>query len=180
MELRNQQKPIQFAKYNTTEEILRIRKACRIASDALTFAKSLAIPGKTTEEIDYEVAHYIINRGAYPSGFGFQGFPKAICISPNEVVVHGVPNHRKLKNGDIVNFDVTCYFEGLNFKMVFFMKKSSLLFKIWKFMFEMVFQILNLERAIFRDQSFFLALSKFFSGFFSVEFYLFKRYVWGL
>ena len=54
-----------------------------------------------------------MSRRAYPSGIGYQGFPKAICSSVNEVVVHGIPDYRPLQEGDIVNYDITCFVDGV-------------------------------------------------------------------
>jgi methionyl aminopeptidase len=53
-----------------------------------------------------------VKEGAYPSGVGFMGFPKSVCISQNDVLCHGVPNSRKFETGDWVNFDVTCFHDG--------------------------------------------------------------------
>ena len=93
-------------------EVDAARKAARIAASALSLSKSLTAVGKTTEAIDMEVSQYIVSRGAYPSGIGFMGFPKAICQSVNEVIAHGIPNSRPLADGDLVNFDITAYLNG--------------------------------------------------------------------
>lgn len=64
-------------------------------------------PGVTTDDVD-ELAHKLcIQAGAYPSPLQYNGFPKSICTSVNNVVVHGIPDLRPLENGDIVNVDVT-------------------------------------------------------------------------
>lgn len=68
--------------------------------------------GMTGEEADELIHDFIISQGAYPSGVGFMGFPKSVCISPNDILCHGIPNSRKFEEGDWVNFDVTCFYEG--------------------------------------------------------------------
>jgi methionyl aminopeptidase len=69
-------------------------------------------PGVTTDSID-EVAHAeAVSRGAYPSPLNYHGFPKSCCTSVNEVICHGIPDSYVLKEGDLVNVDVTCYIGG--------------------------------------------------------------------
>ena len=58
------------------------------------------------------MTEYVIRQDCYPSGIGFMNFPKAICISPNDVLVHGIPTNRKFEDGDIVNLDLTVYKNG--------------------------------------------------------------------
>jgi methionyl aminopeptidase len=98
-------------KVNATD-IPQLRESARIASSALLLSRTLAKPGITTEFIDNEVSRYIVSRSAYPSGIGFMGFPKSICTAVNEVVAHGIPDQRPLMDGDIVNFDITCFKNG--------------------------------------------------------------------
>uniref|UniRef100_A0A8C6YLI0 Methionyl aminopeptidase type 1D, mitochondrial n=1 Tax=Nothoprocta perdicaria TaxID=30464 RepID=A0A8C6YLI0_NOTPE len=66
----------------------------------------------TTEEIDSIVHHEIIRQNAYPSPLGYGGFPKSVCTSVNNVVCHGIPDSRPLQDGDIINIDVTVYYNG--------------------------------------------------------------------
>ena len=108
----HEKKPTAFAQRIRYNDLNTLRESARIAASSLSLAKKLSVVGTTTEEIDYEVARYIVSRGAYPSGIGFMGFPKAICQSVNEIVAHGIPDERPLQNGDIVNFDVTAYMNG--------------------------------------------------------------------
>src|SRR5690606_8382220 len=75
-------------------------------------------PGITTDELD-RIAHELtIELGAYPSPLGYPGgafpFPKSICTSVNEVICHGIPDDRELRDGDILNIDVTCYVDGVH------------------------------------------------------------------
>lgn len=97
-----------------TAVIARIREAGRIAAQALEYAGSLVRPGVTTDEIDRKTHEFIVARGAYPSCLGYMGFPKAICTSINEVICHGIPDDRELRDGDIVNVDVTVYLDGVH------------------------------------------------------------------
>ena len=102
----------EIVKYEA-DKIEKIRKACRIAAQALDVALKTAKVGNTTEDIDREVHEFIVSQGAYPSGVYYMGFPKSLCTSVNEIVCHGVPNNRKLEKGDIVNLDVTAYIDGV-------------------------------------------------------------------
>ena len=87
-------------------EIECIREAGRITADALELMRKLAQPGVTTGELDRRCEEYIRSRGAFPSCKGYYGYPATICASVNEEVVHGIPGHRKLKDGDIISIDL--------------------------------------------------------------------------
>ena len=102
----------EIVKYDANN-IEKIRKACKIAAQALEVALKTAKVGNSTEDIDREVHEFIVSQGAYPSGVYYMGFPKSLCTSVNEIVCHGVPNSRKLEKGDIVNLDVTAYIDGV-------------------------------------------------------------------
>lgn len=71
-----------------------MRAACQLAAQALRLAGSLVQPGVTTDHLDHAVHEFIISAGAYPSPLNYQGFPKSICTSVNEVVCHGIPDSR--------------------------------------------------------------------------------------
>lgn len=76
-------------------------------------------PGLTTDEID-ELAHNLcIEAGAYPSPLHYNGFPKSVCTSVNNVIVHGIPDLRLLQNGDIVNVDITVSLINIDVIMIF-------------------------------------------------------------
>ncbi|KAI8326015.1 methionine aminopeptidase [Martensiomyces pterosporus] len=98
----------------TAEEIERMRTASKVARDALALGGSMVRPGVTTEEIDDEVHRFIVSRGGYPSCLNYMGFPKAICTSVNNVIAHGIPDSRKLADGDFINIDVTVYKDGFH------------------------------------------------------------------
>lgn len=98
----------------TPETINAMRKASRIAADALVAAGQAIRPGITTDEVDQVVHDYLIAHDAYPSTLGYRGFPKSCCVSLNEVVCHGIPDTTIIENGDIVNVDVTAYIDGVH------------------------------------------------------------------
>jgi len=95
-------------------EIEKMRAAGRLTAQARALAGSLVKPGISTLEIDREVRKFIESHGAKPSFLGYGGFPGSACISINEVVIHGIPDHRKLKEGDIVSVDVGAYLDGFH------------------------------------------------------------------
>ncbi len=95
-------------------EIEKMRSAGRLTAQARALAGSLVRPGATTFEIDREVRRFIESHGGKPSFLGLYGFPASICASVNEVVIHGIPNHKKLKEGDIVSIDVGAYVDGFH------------------------------------------------------------------
>ena len=95
-------------------EIELMRKAGRITAAARQLAGELVVPGKTTLEIDTAVRRFIESQGAKPSFLGYGGFPGSACISVNEVVIHGIPDHRVLKEGDIVSIDVGAFIDGFH------------------------------------------------------------------
>lgn len=87
-------------------EIELMRAAGRITADALRLVKEIAKQDVTTDYLNSELEKYIISQGGVPVFKGYRGFPKSICASINEEVVHGVPDQRKLRNGDILSVDV--------------------------------------------------------------------------
>lgn len=93
-------------------ELSLMRKAGRIVYDTHQYLKPFIKEGITTGELDKLAHDYIISRDAYPSCLNYEGFPKSICISVNEEVVHGIPGKRKLKNGDIVTLDICACYKG--------------------------------------------------------------------
>lgn len=95
-------------------EIELMRQAGRLTAQARNLAGSMVRPGVTTLEIDQAVRRFIERHGAKPSFLGYNGFPASACISVNEVVIHGIPDHRKLKEGDIVSIDVGAFLDGFH------------------------------------------------------------------
>ena len=96
------------------DEIERMEKAGEIAALVLLEAGSNVAPGTTTDKIDEIVHEMILSFDAYPSPLNYRGFPKSVCTSVNEVICHGIPDSRPLQEGDIVNIDVTVYYEGVH------------------------------------------------------------------
>jgi methionyl aminopeptidase len=91
-----------------------MRVAGRIAARAMREAAGAIAPGVTTDEIDRIGHEYLLDHGAYPSTLGYRGFPKSLCTSVNEVICHGIPDSRRLEDGDIVNIDLTAYIDGVH------------------------------------------------------------------
>eukprot|EP00292_Cryptomonas_paramecium_P010971 CAMPEP_0113700104 /NCGR_PEP_ID=MMETSP0038_2-20120614/23748_1 /TAXON_ID=2898 /ORGANISM="Cryptomonas paramecium" /LENGTH=334 /DNA_ID=CAMNT_0000623677 /DNA_START=52 /DNA_END=1053 /DNA_ORIENTATION=+ /assembly_acc=CAM_ASM_000170 len=98
---------------NSKEDIDGIRVASRMAREILDMAgKSLRV-GMATDEIDKLVHEETVKRGAYPSPLNYQGYPKSVCTSINEVICHGIPSTTTLLlDGDVVNIDVTVFYNG--------------------------------------------------------------------
>lgn len=74
-------------------------------------AGGMVAPGVTTDEIDRAVHRMVVEAGAYPSPLNYGRFPKSVCTSVNECICHGIPDSRKLRDGDIINIDVTVYLD---------------------------------------------------------------------
>jgi methionyl aminopeptidase len=97
---------------HTPEEFAAMRKSGVLAAQVLDAMAEVVRPGITTGEIN-DICHaMIIEAGAIPAPLGYRGFPKSICTSVNHVVCHGIPDGRKLNDGDIVNIDVTVIVDG--------------------------------------------------------------------
>jgi methionyl aminopeptidase len=96
------------------KEIEAMRVSCQMAAETLLLVGELIRPGMTTEEINTIVHDDTIRRGAYPSPLNYKGFPKSVCTSVNDVVCHGIPGPQVLKDGDIVNVDVTTFYKGFH------------------------------------------------------------------
>lgn len=98
----------------TAEEIEGIRAACRIGREVLDIAGRAVRVGVRCDEIDNIVHEETIKRGAYPSPLNYYKFPKSVCTSVNEIICHGIPDMRELQNGDIVNIDISVYYNGFH------------------------------------------------------------------
>ncbi|MFH0784187.1 MAG: type I methionyl aminopeptidase [Pseudomonadota bacterium] len=96
------------------DQIERMRKAGRLAREVLDVVLAAVRPGISTDDLDRLAHQHIAHLGAYPSPLNYMGFPKSICTSVNEVVVHGIPDNRRLVEGDIINCDVTVYVHGMH------------------------------------------------------------------
>jgi methionyl aminopeptidase len=96
------------------DTIARMRVAGRIAAEALAEVGRHVAAGVTTDELDRVGHEFLVAQGAYPSTLGYKGFPKSLCTSVNEVVCHGIPDSTELRDGDIVNVDITAYIGGVH------------------------------------------------------------------
>jgi methionyl aminopeptidase len=96
------------------KEVDALRRACRIAAQTLLHVGDLIRSGMTTEEIDRIVHEDTLKRNAKPAPLNYHGFPKSVCTSINEVVCHGIPSSKRIKDGDIINVDVTSIFDGFH------------------------------------------------------------------
>ena len=94
--------------------IERMRRAGRVAAEVLAAVGAQVRPGVTTDALDAMAHAECVARGAYPSPLNYNGFPKSLCTSVNEVICHGIPDDRALVDGDIVNLDVTVFLDGVH------------------------------------------------------------------
>lgn len=94
------------------KEIEKIRRSCQLVAQTLEALKGLIKPGVTAEELDRFAEEFIRKRGGVPAFKGYRGYPKTLCVSVNEEVVHGIPDKRRLKEGDIVSLDLGIVIDG--------------------------------------------------------------------
>ncbi len=94
------------------KDIEGIKRAGRLVLDTLDLVEGRLKPGMRTDEINTLVHEFTIQQGATPAPLNYQGFPKSVCVSVNEVICHGIPGERALTDGDIVNVDVTSLLQG--------------------------------------------------------------------
>jgi methionyl aminopeptidase len=93
----------------TPKEIEIMRQSNRLAAQVLQRLKEAVKPGITTKELDHKAEHLITAAGATPAFKGYREYPASLCVSVNEEVVHGIPDHRRLQQGEIVSLDVGVY-----------------------------------------------------------------------
>jgi methionyl aminopeptidase len=96
------------------DTVARMRVAGRLAAEAMAEVARHIEPGVTTDELDGVGHDFLVQRGAYPSTLGYKGFPKSLCTSVNEVICHGIPDSTELRDGDIVNIDITAFVGGVH------------------------------------------------------------------
>ncbi len=94
------------------QQIDGIRKSCKLAAETLDYIEEFVAEGITTEELNNIAAKFIKDNGATSAPLNYKGFPKETCISINEVICHGIPDQTVLKNGDILNIDITTILDG--------------------------------------------------------------------
>ena len=98
--------------YKTEEEIDLVRNSSLLVAKTHAEIASLIIPGVTTLELDKIAEEFIFDNGGKPAFKGYGGFPNTLCVSPNEQVVHGIPNNDILKEGDILSVDCGVFMDG--------------------------------------------------------------------
>jgi len=96
----------------TAEDFDGMRRAGKLAAETLDMIAEHVVPGVTTEELDGLIHEFTIKNNAIPATLGYKGYPASSCISINHVVCHGIPGAKRLKDGDILNIDVTCILDG--------------------------------------------------------------------
>jgi methionyl aminopeptidase len=93
-------------------EIETMARAGKVVADTLALLEESIRPGVTTEELDRLAEDYIRGQGGYPTFKGYKGYPAAICASPNDMVVHGIPGGYRLADGDVLSIDVGVTLDG--------------------------------------------------------------------
>jgi methionyl aminopeptidase len=119
-------------KIKSPEDIEKMRVAGRLAAEVLRMIEPHVAPGITTDELNQICHDYIVNvQKAIPAPLNYHGFPKSICTSVNHTVCHGIPNNKKLKDGDIINIDITVKKDGYHgdTSKMYFVGKPSIIAK---------------------------------------------------
>lgn len=98
--------------HHTKQDFEAMHKAGRLAAETLDYITEFVVPGVTTAELDQKCHDFMVERGAVPGTLGYRGYQHSSCISINHVVCHGIPSDKKLRDGDIVNIDVTPIVDG--------------------------------------------------------------------
>jgi methionyl aminopeptidase len=106
--------PFSGSEVKDGDTIDRMRRAGKIAAQALVAVGQAVRPGITTDELDQIGHEFLLPHGAYPSTLGYRGYPKSLCTSLNEVICHGIPDSTVINDGDIVNIDITAYIDGVH------------------------------------------------------------------
>jgi len=96
----------------STQEVEQMARAGRVVADTLALVGEHVRPGITTAELDAIAEEYILSQGGYPTFKGYRGYPAATCISPNDMVVHGIPGPYELSDGDVVSVDIGVTLDG--------------------------------------------------------------------
>lgn len=98
--------------YKTDEEVELLRKSNHLVSNTIATLANFIKPGVTTLQLDKLAAEFIQDNGAKPAFKGYKGFPYTCCISTNDAVVHGFPNHNEIQDGDIISIDTGVILNG--------------------------------------------------------------------
>lgn len=97
---------------HSKEEFDGMRNSCILAAKTLDMIGEYVVPGVSTNRLNKLCHDFMVSNDAIPATLGYRGFPKSCCISINHVVCHGIPGEKRLKDGDILNIDVTCILNG--------------------------------------------------------------------
>jgi methionyl aminopeptidase len=117
---RDRPAPYTGSEVKDAETVEAMRRAGKLAAQALVEVSRHVAPGVTTDELDRVGHEFLVDHGAYPSTLGYPGsgrgpvFTKSLCTSVNEVVCHGIPDSTVLRDGDIVNVDITAYLDDVH------------------------------------------------------------------
>lgn len=147
----------------TPDEIEKMRAAGRLTAEVLEMIEPHIKAGVTTAEIDQICHDYIVARNAYPAPLNYHGFPKSVCTSLNHVVCHGIPNDKPLKEGDIMNLDVTVKLDGYHgdtSKMFVIGKPSILAERLIRVTQESLYQAIKMVRPGIRTGDFAAVIQK--------------------
>lgn len=101
-----------FAEIKNVHQIHKMMDSCKLAADILKKVENIIKVGIKTDEIDIFVFNSCLANNAYPSPLNYNHFPKSVCTSINNVACHGIPDDRPLEDGDIINVDITVYYNG--------------------------------------------------------------------
>lgn len=99
-------------KIKTPDQIEGIRKSSQLAAQTLKYLEQYAVPGVTTAMINQKAHEFVLDHKAIPATLNYNGYPASICTSVNDVICHGIPGPYVLKEGDILNIDVTTILDG--------------------------------------------------------------------
>ncbi|KAL1513981.1 hypothetical protein ABEB36_003312 [Hypothenemus hampei] len=103
---------IDYEEIKNEKQISGMRDSCKLAANILKMVGNSLKIGRTTDQIDCLVHDLCLKYNAYPSPLNYRNFPKSVCTSVNNVTCHGIPDDRPLENGDIINVDITVFYNG--------------------------------------------------------------------
>lgn len=98
--------------FKTPDEVSLMAQASQVVAEVLELLKGKVVPGITTDDLDRMAEEAIRGRGAIPAFKGYRNYPKTLCASVNEQVVHGIPSKRRLNEGDIIGLDLGAIVSG--------------------------------------------------------------------
>ncbi|MCL2575010.1 MAG: type I methionyl aminopeptidase [Defluviitaleaceae bacterium] len=96
------------------KQIEKMRASCQLVKQTFDLLENIIVPGVATKELDEIVVKFLKKNGARPSFKNYRGYPKSICTSINEVVIHGIPSPQRLEEGDIISIDIGAYKGGFH------------------------------------------------------------------